>query len=153
MPLLLPYFWIRYNSYAWKDKNSVHAKETRDSLGLNTTQCNAIRYSTLFNAWRKRLATMQQVYMFHIYNNKLTSIAFWHGGRLRSKLLSRTVFPLHLKSVWWHSLRSCSLSPQIMWITITLSSWLGRKPFCLKSFIFPQFVFGPQISTWSEKYI
>jgi hypothetical protein len=72
--------------------------------------------------------------------NKPTNMAIWQGGGLRSKLRSNTVFPLHLKSVWWHSLRSWSFSPQMM-LTTRFGSWsLFLKALLFKRRNFDQFV-------------
>lgn len=80
----------------------------------------------------------------------LTSMAIWHGGGFKSKLLSSTVFPLHLKSVKWHSLRSRFLSPHTMYKLITLSSGLGLNSLLLSRLTLCQLVSSPQMSNWNE---
>ena len=58
---------------------------------------------------------MQYVIEIKVYHKscRLTKIARWHCWPFKSNSRSSKVFPLHLKSVWWHSLLSCSCNPQI----------------------------------------
>ena len=117
--------------------------------------------SFLPKAWRARIkgnfchraltAVQRLTYWSNPLMFNLTRIANWHGGGFKSKPLSSTVFPLHLKSVKWQWLRSWFFRPHTMYKLITLSSELGLKAVEVRRFTLCQFVPSPQISTCNER--